>query len=273
MPTSRSKPSTRAAATTTPHARMIVRARRTSPPSRCTCRVVGVDPRDLARDEDLGTEPPRLLQRPAGKLVAGDARREAEVVLDPGRGARLAARGLALDHDRPQALRGAVDRGREAGRAGADDHRVVLGCGRLGAEAEQLRDAAKLRPHDGLAADDADRRQVVARRQRAAPLLGGVGLVGLEPGERDLVAVEEAPQVGARRVEPVPDDDRAWRRRLRGDALQAARARSSGGREPADLLARRRARGTRPRGSPAARSASRAMPRRRGSRLGRRCRG
>ena len=52
----------------------------------------GVDPRDRPGDEDLGAEPPRLLQRAARQLVAGDARREAEVVLDPGRGAGLAAR-------------------------------------------------------------------------------------------------------------------------------------------------------------------------------------
>ena len=69
----------------------------------------GVDPRDRPGDEDLGAEPARLLQRAARELVARDARREAEVVLDPRRGAGLAARRLALDHDRPQALRGAVD--------------------------------------------------------------------------------------------------------------------------------------------------------------------
>ena len=45
---------------------------------------VRVDPGDRAGDQDLGAEPPRLLQRTTGELVARDARREAEVVLDPG---------------------------------------------------------------------------------------------------------------------------------------------------------------------------------------------
>src|SRR5262249_27255605 len=55
-----------------------------------------VDARDRARDEDLGAEPARLLQRAARELVAGDTRREAEVVLDPRGRARLTAGRLAL---------------------------------------------------------------------------------------------------------------------------------------------------------------------------------
>ena len=51
--------------------------------------------------------------------------------------------------------------------------------------------------------------------------------VGREPRERDLVAVEEAPQVGARGVPALPDDDRPRRRRLRSDALRARPDRSS----------------------------------------------
>ena len=47
-----------------------------------------VDPRDRPRHEDLGAEAPRLLQRPARELIARDAGREAEVVLDPRGGAR-----------------------------------------------------------------------------------------------------------------------------------------------------------------------------------------
>ena len=107
----------------------------------------GVDPRDRPRDEDLGAEPPRLLQRAARQLVARDARREAEVVLDPRRRAGLAARRLPLDHDRAQALRCSVDGRGQPGRARADDHRVVLGRLGLGREAEQLGHPAELRPH------------------------------------------------------------------------------------------------------------------------------
>ena len=52
----------------------------------------GVDARDLPRDDDLGAEPPRLQQRASRQRVAGDARREAEVVLDPRRRPGLASR-------------------------------------------------------------------------------------------------------------------------------------------------------------------------------------
>jgi hypothetical protein len=77
--------------------------------------------------------------------------------------------------------------------AGPDDHRVVRGGGRLGVEAEQLGDPPQLRPDDGLAVDDPNHRAISLRRQRSAPLLDRIRLVRLKPGERDLVAVEEAP--------------------------------------------------------------------------------
>ena len=120
----------------------------------------GVDPRDRARDEDLGAEPPRLLQRAARELVARDAGREAEVVLDPRRGAGLAAGRLALDDDRAQPLGRAVDGRREPGRARRRRSRCRTPRPRGSvAEAEQLGDPAQLRPHDRLAVDDADRGQ------------------------------------------------------------------------------------------------------------------
>ena len=59
------------------------------------------------------------------RSAPGEAHREAQVVLDPRALAGLAAGGLALDQRRPQPLRGAVDRGRQAGRPAADDHEVV----------------------------------------------------------------------------------------------------------------------------------------------------
>ena len=197
----------------------------------------GVDPRDRPRHEDLGAEPPRLLQRAARQLVARDARREAEVVLDPRRRAGLAAGRLALDHDRPQALRRAVHGRRQPGRPGADDHRVVLRGGRLGGEPEQLGHPAELRPHDGLAVDDPDRGPVVVRRAARRPTARPRPARRAEPPERDLVAVEEAPQLGAGRVPAMPDHDRPRRRRLGGDALKPAGSADPVAREPADLLA------------------------------------
>src|SRR5262249_7927522 len=110
-----------------------------------------VDPRDRARDEDLRAQPVRLAQRAAREPGARDVGGEAEVVLDPRRGARLAARRLALDHDRPQPFRGAVDAGCEPAWPGADDHGVVLGGPRVRRQAEQLGHAPELRPDGSLA--------------------------------------------------------------------------------------------------------------------------
>ena len=62
--------------------------------------------------------------RAARKLRAADPGREPEVVLDPPRRAGLAAERGALDHERVEPLRGAVDRGSEPGRAAADDEQV-----------------------------------------------------------------------------------------------------------------------------------------------------
>ena len=157
----------------------------------------GVDPRDRACHEDLRAEPAGLLQRPAGELLARYPRREAEVVLDPGRRAGLAAGRLALDHDGSQALRRAVDGCRQAGRPGADDHGVVLGRGRLGGESQELGHAAQPGSHHRLAVDDAQHGAIVALRQRALPMVGRVRRAGLEPAERDLISIQEVPELRA----------------------------------------------------------------------------
>ena len=186
------------------------------------CR--GVDPGDRAGDEDLGPQSPRLVQRLAREVVAGDAGREAEVVLDAGRRARLAAGRLALDGDDPKSLRGAVDGRGEPGRAGPDDDDVVLGVLRLGREVEELGDPPGLRPDHGLAVDDTQRGVVALGRKGPPPLLRILGDVRLEPPVDDLVAVEEPAQLGAGGVPAVADDDRARPRRLRRKPLEAAGA-------------------------------------------------
>src|SRR5437870_5419608 len=130
---------------------MIVGARRTSPPSRCTSWVEA-----SIRVIDLVTRisAPSLRacwRAPARQLLARHARREAEVVLDPGGGSRLAAGRLALDHDRPEPLRGGVHGGCQAGGPRTDDRGVVLRGGRLGRDVEELCHPAKLRSHGRLA--------------------------------------------------------------------------------------------------------------------------
>ena len=143
----------------------------------------GVDSRDRPRDEDLGAEPARLLQRTARQLVAGDARREAEVVLDPRRRPGLAAGRLALDDDRPQPLRRAVDGRGEPRGPGADDHGVVLGGRGLG-----RRGRAARRPGAAAAARRSCRRRHESPGSRLRPGARRPTArtrrhVGLEPAE------------------------------------------------------------------------------------------
>ena len=102
-----------------------------------------IDARDGARDQDLRPEPPRLLERATGELVARDAARKSEIVLDPRRRPGLSAGRLALDDDRAQPFGRAVDRRGEAGRPAADDRDVVLvGARRWSAGRGDWRDRA-----------------------------------------------------------------------------------------------------------------------------------
>ena len=179
----------------------------------------GVDSRDRPRDEDLGAESACLLERPAREVAARHARGEAEVVLDPGGRARLAAGRLALDHDRPEPLGRAVHGSCQAGRPRADDHRVVVRGRRLGRDVEELGHPPKLRPYDGLAVHDANGGKVTVGRQ-CAPLLRIGGHVRLQPSGADLVAVEEAPQLRAGGVRPTAEDDRPERGRCGRTSLK-----------------------------------------------------
>ena len=90
-------------------------------------RAVGLGPPvdHLGADHDLRAEPDSLVVRQSGELAAGDPLRETGVVLDPRARARLAARGVALDHERPQPFRRGVHGCRQPRRPGADDHDVV----------------------------------------------------------------------------------------------------------------------------------------------------
>ena len=90
-----------------------------------------------------GAELARLGDRAAGQFGAADPGREAEVVLDPPRGPGLAAEHGALDHQRVEALRGAVDGGAEPGRPAADDQQVdLLARRQLEADPERPRELA-----------------------------------------------------------------------------------------------------------------------------------
>ena len=111
---------------------------------------VGVDARlerlGAVGSRRAGLELARLGDRPARQLGAADPGREAEVVLDPARGARLATEPGALDDQGVKPFRGAVDGRAEAGRAGADDEQIDLfACSELEADPERPRELAVAR--------------------------------------------------------------------------------------------------------------------------------
>ena len=203
-----------------------------------------VEAGDRPRDEDLGAEPARLLQRALAELVARDAGREAEIVLDPRRRAGLAAGRLALDHDRAQALRGAVHGGGEAGRPAADDDRVVLRGGGARLQPEQLGDVAAAAGRTSVVPPPARSAGSRSSGGSAPPQRSAASArVRRQPVERDLVALEEAAQVGAGGVPALPDARRARLRRLGGDALAGRRCARARARRPSSRFraTRRRA--------------------------------
>ena len=79
---------------------------------------------DLARRVEPRAEPLRLDRGPRREVLARDAVREADVVLDPRAGAGLPADGDRVERHGVEPLGRAVDRGGEAGRSGADDDEV-----------------------------------------------------------------------------------------------------------------------------------------------------
>ncbi len=146
--------------------------------------------------QQLGAEPPRLVGRAAREVRAAEAGGKAEVVLDPARLAGLTAGRLALDHDRLQALRGAVDGRGETGGAAADDDEVVVVLRRRAGDAEALGElehgwalehGAVLEQHDGqaLGADAGDLQQLTRL----------VVALDVEPTRGHAIAHEEVAQV------------------------------------------------------------------------------
>ena len=114
----------------------VLGARREQHRARCDLAVV-LEPEDVPtvprfegegaiRRRGARVELARLADGAARELAAADPRGKAEVVLDPPRRSGLPAERGALDDEGVEPFGGAVDRGGEAGRAGADDQQVDL---------------------------------------------------------------------------------------------------------------------------------------------------
>ena len=190
-------------------------------------RVLAVDADDGARQREPRAELLRLHLRAAGERLPRDAGRKAEVVLDLRARARLAARRHALDDDRLQSFRGAVDRGRESGRPGADDGEVEhLGVVEALGEPEVVGHLRQRRIAQHAMARRDHHRQVGAAQREAVEKAARVGVVlGVEQAVRIGVAAQELEQphrVGA--VRRTDDDDAAVDVADQADAAQDERA-------------------------------------------------
>ena len=155
----------------------------------------------LAGEDDRRAELPRLDRRPLRELPAGEARGEAQVVLDPGRRCRLPAGGDRFQRHRREPLRRAVDRGGETRRPGADHEQVGHRFHPPRPAQPERRCQLRVRgvPQHDLAAADHDRRLLGRDLERPQQPLG-VGIVlEVDPGVGNAVAGEEvaqSPRVG-----------------------------------------------------------------------------
>ena len=168
-------------------------------------RPVHLDTDHVPGGDHLGAELDRLPPRPLGQLRPGHPVREAQVVLDPGTLPGLAAGGGALDQHRPQSLGRAVDRGAEAGRAGADHHDVVEVLGRCGAQPDLVGELGVRRLDQHLAVGGDHHRQlgVVHAGRGQQPV--ALRLVGEVRVVRHLIAGQEVPHLAGSGRPAVPD--------------------------------------------------------------------
>ena len=140
---------------------------------------------------DHGAELSRLERRPSGEIRAGEAGGKAEIVLDSGAGARLTARGEALDHKRAEALGGGVHRRRQPGRTAAEHDDVEGLAVDLRSQTQLIGDRGHRRVPDDAVGTDQDGAFGVpdAEAVEQGPTL----LVGAEvvPGEGNEVALQQ----------------------------------------------------------------------------------
>ncbi len=130
----------------------------------------------LARRRQLRTELLGLHESPLGELGTRDARREAEVVLDPGARPGLAARGDHVDAERPETLRRSVDGGGQTGWASPDDDQIEAALRQaLDGQAQIVGEHARRGTSKDLARRDHDRKVGRLKTECARPWLSTCG--------------------------------------------------------------------------------------------------
>ena len=160
----------------------------------------------LAGRRHDGPELERLGHGQGGEVAAGDPGRKPQVVLDAGAGARLAAGQLRLHGQRGEPLGGAVDRGGQPGRPGADDDEIEAALrDRLDGQAQMLGDHAGSGPADDGRAGQ-HHRQVGAGQVEFVDEAFDVGLgLGVEPLVGQPVAGQVLPHRQGLGEVPGPD--------------------------------------------------------------------
>ena len=114
---------------------------------------------DLLRRENFHAKTPRLGDRAPGEVRAAKAHRKAEVIFDARTPPRLPAGRLPFNQQRVQAIRRAINRRRQAGRTGADDHQIVERRFRLGFQSQLAGDFGDGRVAQKRAVGKHDHRQ------------------------------------------------------------------------------------------------------------------
>ena len=164
---------------------------------------------NLDRGDQLGPELQGLEVAAVGQVRPGEPGGEPHVVLDPRAGAGLAARAEAVEDDRGQPLGGTVDGRGEARRARprrSPGRTARCGSGASGRGTRPAGSPWGAAPRAPVAGHE---RQLI--RLDAQRLHGGLTLrlVGVDPGMRHLVLVEELADERQVGIAEVPEDAHA----------------------------------------------------------------
>ena len=131
----------------------------------------------VVHEGELGAEDPSLLVGALRQPTTADAARKAQVVAYQRAGGRLATDAAVVDDQRPEALRGAIDRRRETCRPAADDDHVVhapIGIDGCPSGTRQLQ-VGRVREDGAVREDNEWKRLSVARFRHQCAAIGRIG--------------------------------------------------------------------------------------------------